>query len=240
VLGEQRPEVIVELVRSGRVTEERVDESVRRLLREKFRLGLFENPYVDPDRAEETVGAGEFTALGEAAQRRSLTVPTNHALLPLTGRPNLYVRGISEQAAAAYGNVVADPVDADLAVLRLRTPHEERPGLFESFFHSGSPAFPEDELKEILRLLDAVPTLVCVNLERPAVLPEITAKAAALVADYGASDTALLDVAFGRARAQGRLPFELPRSMAAGEASRPDVPDDAEDPVFPYGHGLNL
>ncbi|MET7726702.1 glycoside hydrolase family 3 C-terminal domain-containing protein [Streptomyces mirabilis] len=240
MLGEQRPEVIVELVRSGRVTEERVDESVRRLLREKFTLGLFENPYVDPDRAEETVGAGEFTALDEAAQRRSLTVLTNHALLPLEGRPNLYVRGISEQAAAAYGNVVADPVDADLAVLRLRTSHEERPGLFESFFHSGSPAFPEEELKEILRLLDAVPTLVCVNLERPAVLPEIAAKAAALVADYGASDTALLDVAFGRARAQGRLPFELPRSISAVEASRPDVPDDTEDPVFPYGHGLNL
>ncbi|MGW4986477.1 glycoside hydrolase family 3 C-terminal domain-containing protein [Streptomyces mirabilis] len=240
MLGEQRPEVIVELVRSGRVTEERVDESVRRLLREKFTLGLFEKPYVDPDRAEETVGAGEFTALGEAAQRRSLTVPTNHGLLPLEGRPNLYVRGISEQAAAAYGNVVADPVDADLAVLRLRTPHEERPGLFESFFHSGSPAFPEDGLKEILRLLDAVPTLVCVKLERPAVFPEIAAKAAALVADYGASDAALLDVAFGRARAQGRLPFELPRSISAVEASRPDVPDDAEDPVFPYGHGLNL
>ncbi|MET7781139.1 MULTISPECIES: glycoside hydrolase family 3 protein [Streptomyces] len=238
--GEQCPEVIVELVRSGRVTEERVDESVRRLLREKFTLGLFENRYVDPDRAEETVGAGEFTALGEAAQRRSLTVLTNHGLLPLEGRPNLYVRGISEQVAAAYGNVVPDPVDADLAVLRLRTPHEERPGLFESFFHSGSLAFPEDELKEILRLLDAVPTLVCVNLERPAVLPEIAAKAAALVADYGASDTALLDVAFGRARAQGRLPFELPRSMAAVEATRPDVPDDTEDPVFPYGHGLNL
>ncbi|MFF2516434.1 glycoside hydrolase family 3 C-terminal domain-containing protein [Streptomyces sp. NPDC058086] len=101
-------------------------------------------------------------------------------------------------------------------------------------------AFPEDELKEILRLLDAVPTLVCVNLERPAVLPEIAARAAALVADYGASDTALLDVAFGRARAQGRLPVELPRSMAVVEASRPDVPDDTEGPVFPYGHGLNL
>ncbi|MEU2865559.1 hypothetical protein ACIQWL_28095 [Streptomyces mirabilis] len=41
MLGEQRPEVIVELVRSGRATEERVDESVRRLLREKFTLGLF-------------------------------------------------------------------------------------------------------------------------------------------------------------------------------------------------------
>jgi beta-glucosidase len=80
-----------------------------------------------------------------------------------------------------------------------------------------------------------VPTLVCVNLERPAVLTGIVltgiaAKAAALVADYSASDTALLDVAFGRARAQGRLPFELPRSMGAVEASRPDVPATPKTP----------
>ncbi|GGN77992.1 hypothetical protein GCM10011579_060710 [Streptomyces albiflavescens] len=232
--------MIVEVVRSGRVPEACIDESVRRLLREKFALGLFENPYVDPDRAEEVVGAGEFTALGEAAQRRSLTVLTAQDLLPLKGRPNLYVQGVSEQTASAYGQVVADPVDAELAVLRLRTPYEKRPGIFESFFHPGSLAFPEDELKEILRLLEPVPTLVCVKLERPAVLPEIAEKAAALVAGYGASDAALLDVAFGRARAEGRLPFELPRSMAAVEASRPDVPDDTGDPVFPYGHGAAL
>jgi beta-glucosidase len=56
---------------------------------------------VDPDRAEETVKAGEFTALGEAAQRRSLTVLTHHGLLPLEGRPRLYGRGFSEQVAAA-------------------------------------------------------------------------------------------------------------------------------------------
>lgn len=238
--GEQCPDVIVELVRSGRIAEERIDASVRRLLREKFVLGLFERRYVDPDRAEETVGAAEFTALGAAAQRRSLTVLTNHSLLPLTDRPNLYVEGVGAQTASLYGNVVADPAHADLAVLRLRAPYEERPGRFESFLHSGSPAFGEERLKEILGLLDAVPTLVCVNLERPAVLPEIAAKAAALVVDYGASDTALLDVAFGRARAEGRLPFELPRSMAAVVASRPDVPDGTEDPLFPYGHGLDV
>ncbi|MEU9735809.1 glycoside hydrolase family 3 N-terminal domain-containing protein [Streptomyces sp. NPDC048002] len=238
--GEQCPEVIVELVRAGRISEERLDGSVRRVLREKFVLGLFENPYVDVDLAERTVGAAEFTALGDDAQRRSLTVLTNRAALPVTGRPRLYVQGVAAGTAAAYGEVVADPAEADLAVLRLRTPYEQRPGLFESFFHSGSLAFPDDELKEILRLLETVPTLVCVNLERPAVLPEIAERAAALVADYGASDAALLDVAFGRARAEGRLPFELPRSMAAVEASRPDVPDDTEDPVFPQGHGLPL
>ncbi|MDQ0598971.1 hypothetical protein QF037_003316 [Streptomyces canus] len=157
---------------------------------------------------------------------RALTVLTNHSLLPLAERPDLYVQGVSGKTAAAYGNVVADPAEADVAVLRLRTPFEPRTGAFESYFHAGSLAFPEDELKEILRLLGTVPTLVCVNLERPAVLPEIAERAAALVADFGASDAALLDVAFGRARAEGRLPFELPRSMAAVAAARPDVPDD--------------
>ncbi|MFC7304863.1 glycoside hydrolase family 3 protein [Streptomyces monticola] len=237
--GEQCPEVIVDLVRSGLVPESRIDDSVRRLLREKFVLGLFDRRRVDPDLAEETVGAAEFTAAGAAAQRRSFTVLTNtESLLPLSGRPRLYVENVDVAVAAEYGEVVTEPERADLAVLRLRTPYEDRPGAFEAFFHSGSLEFPEPELKEILGLLETVPTLVCINLERAAVLPEIAARAAALVAEYGASDAALLDVAFGRAAGEGRLPFELPRSMAAVRASRPDVPNDTEDPVFAHGHGL--
>ena len=47
--GENDPALLVELVRSGRIGEERIDESVRRLLRDKFRLGLFDDPYVDED-----------------------------------------------------------------------------------------------------------------------------------------------------------------------------------------------
>ncbi|MFF3760121.1 glycoside hydrolase family 3 N-terminal domain-containing protein [Streptomyces sp. NPDC002185] len=238
--GEECPEVIVELVGTGRISEERIDASVRRLLREKFVLGLFdERRYVDPDEAAETVGRADFAAAGAAAQRRSLTVLTDGPL-PLPGRPRLYVENVDPAVAAAYGEVVADPADAELAVLRLRTPYEERPGLFESFFHSGSLAFGEEDLAGVLTLLRTVPTVVCVNLERPAVLPEIAAHAAALIADYGASDEALLDVAFGRAKPEGRLPFELPRSMAAVAASRPDVPNDTVDPVFAHGHGLEI
>ncbi|MCX5331389.1 MULTISPECIES: hypothetical protein [unclassified Streptomyces] len=41
-------------------------------------------------------------------------------------------------------------------------------------------------------------------------------------------------------RTARRAPGELPRSMAAVAAARPDVPDDTEDPVFPYGHGPAL
>ncbi|WP_327353467.1 glycoside hydrolase family 3 protein [Streptomyces sp. NBC_01304] len=239
--GEQCPEVIVELVRSGRILESRIDSSVRRLLREKFVLGLFDaQRYVDPDAAQEIVGAAEFKAAGAAAQRRSLTVLSNDSLLPVSGRPKVYVQNVDASVAGEYAEVVPDPAAADFAILKLRTPYEERPNKFEAFFHSGSLAFDEAELKEILALLDAVPTLVCINLERAAVIPEIASRAAALVADYGASDAALLDVAFGKARPEGRLPFELPSSMAAVHASRPDVPNDTVDPVFAVGHGLQV
>ncbi|MFI5771222.1 glycoside hydrolase family 3 protein [Streptomyces sp. NPDC051658] len=240
--GESCPEVIVDLVRSGRLSEDRIDRSVRRLLREKFVLGLFDSPYVDPDAAEEIVGNSEFRAAGQSAQRRSLTVLVNHErTLPVADKhPKLYVEGLDVRVAARFGKLVDDPADADLAVLRLFTPYEFRENKFEQLFHSGRLDFTEEELKPVLDLLDAVPTVVCLNLERPAVIPEIAERAAALIVDFGASDEALLDVAFGRARAEGRLPYELPRSMAAVEASRSDVPHDTADPVFPFGAGLDL
>ena len=77
-------------------------------------------------------------------------------------------------------------------------------------------------------------------LDRPAVIPEIAGAAKALLAEYGASDAAVLDVIFGRAAPEGRLPFELPRSMEAVRAQKPDVPYDSEDPLYPFGFGLSF
>ena len=48
----------------------------------------------------------------------------------------------------------------------------------------------------------------------------------------------MLDVLVGDARPEGALPFDLPSSMAAVEANRPDVPFDTADPLFRFGHGL--
>ncbi|MET9085853.1 glycoside hydrolase family 3 N-terminal domain-containing protein [Streptomyces sp. NPDC004237] len=240
--GEARPELIVELVESGRLTEERIDASVRRIVREKFTLGLFdERRYVSPDEAEATVGHADFVAEGAAAQRRSLTVLVNRdKTLPVQQRPKMYVQNFGTAAVEKHADLVGTPEEADFALLRLRTPYEPRTNKFESMFHSGSLAFTPELLKPLLELMDKVPTIVCINLERPAVIPEIAENAAGLVADFGASEDALLDVVFGEAEPAGRLPFELPRSMGAVRAARTDVPNDTENPVFPYGHGLTL
>lgn len=241
--GEARPDLVVELVRRGQISRARLDVSVRRLLAEKFTLGLFDNPYVDPDRAEEIVGHADFRAAGLAAQRASVTVLKNAparapAHLPLRPGLRTYCQGVSADLLARYATPVARPEDAEVAIVRLQAPYERRPGEIEGFYHAGALEFPPDELARIFALTDAVPTVVDVYLDRPAVMPELAAHAAALVVTFGVSDEALVDVLTGRGTPRGRLPFDLPRSTAAVRASRPDVPFDTADPVFRYGDGL--
>ena len=243
--GEACPEVIVALVQSGRVSEARIDESVRRLLRDKFRLGLFDTPYVDPDAAERIVGNPRFRAAGDEAQRRAIVLLKNNvtadgATLPLKGRPKLYVERLSSEVASDYGDVVPTVDEAELAILRLDAPYEPRDGSFlERLFHAGRLDFPPDELSRILSILERVPTVVAIYLDRPAVIPEIAAGSAALLADFGASDAAVLDVIFGRFAPTGKLPFEMPSSAGAVLRQKEDVPYDSENPLFPFGHGLS-
>ncbi|MGO4807109.1 glycoside hydrolase family 3 protein [Arthrobacter sp. 2MCAF15] len=247
--GEQNPHLVVELVRSGRLDEARLDVSVARLLREKFRLGLFDDArFVDPDQAEEIVGNAAFAAEGRRTQSKSMTLLTNRPqsgppttagtpVLPIREQATIYLQGIE---APGDGSVVAvrSATEAQAAVIRLETPFDPRPGVFESFFRAGRLDFSEQELAPILDLLDRVPTIVVIHMDRPAVIPEIVDRAAAVIVDYGAGDEAVWDVLLGRIEPAGTLPFELPRSMAAVKASRPDVPSDTMNPVFPFGHGL--
>ncbi|MGA4543985.1 glycoside hydrolase family 3 protein [Uniformispora flossi] len=231
--GETRPELIVDAVRSGAVTEARIDASVRRILRDKFRLGLFDDPYVDADAAEELVGAAETRTLGRTVQQRALVRLAGD---PLPAGSRIYVENVDPEAAAAYGTVVARPEDADAAVVRLAAPYEERDGFLEGGFHAGSLAFRAEELDRLRKLGAAVPLAVSICLDRPAVLTGLADGTALLLGDFGAADDLVLDVVFGRAQAVGRLPFDLPSSMRAVEESREDVPFDTADPLFRFGH----
>ena len=240
--GENCPEVIVDLVRSGKVSEARIDQSVRRLLRDKFRLGLFDNPYLNPDAAERTAGRADFRAAGELAQRKSIVLLKNaagHAHLPLQPGVRLYVEGIDVKVASQYGEVVTDPAHADVAIVRLNTPYQPGHGFLRDMFHQGDLDFKGEVKAHILTLLAQTPTIVVMHLDRPAVIPEINATCAALLGDFGASDGAVLDVVFGRFAPTGKLPFELPSSMDAVRAQFSDVPFDSADPLYRFGHGLS-
>ena len=71
-------------------------------------------------------------------------------------------------------------------------------------------------------------------------IPEITKQCKALIANFGASDEAVLDVIFGKFNPTGKLPFELASSMEAVKNQKEDVPYDSKDPLFPFGYGLTF
>jgi len=71
-------------VKQGTVSEAQVNRAVARMLATKFRLGLFDNPYVDPDYAEKTTNSAEHRALAlKAAQKSVILLKNDKNLLPL-------------------------------------------------------------------------------------------------------------------------------------------------------------
>jgi beta-glucosidase len=76
---------LVGQVRLGAVSEAAINDAVRRLLRDKFELGLFEDPYVDPARADEISGSAASRPLALEAARQAIVLLQNRGgLLPLS------------------------------------------------------------------------------------------------------------------------------------------------------------
>jgi beta-glucosidase len=249
------PAPIVQAVRVGQVSERRVDQSVVRILVQKFALGLFENPYVDEAAAGQIAGNARFTAEGKAAQQASLVLLENkpaavrgagrgRPMLPLNpSLKRVWLHNVDVAAVRARGfTVVDDPAQADFALVRTAAPYEIlHPNYtFGSRQHEGRLDFRDGnaDYEAVKRASAAVPTIVTVYLDRPAVLTDISSRAAALLGNFGITDDALLDVLQGKARPRGRLPFELPSSMAAVLAQASDAPYDSRAPLYPFGYGL--
>ena len=243
--GTERADMLVDAVHARELSEAQLDSSVVRILAQKFAQGLFEHPFVSPDAAARLVGNPTFLAAGVDAQRRALVLLENKGnLLPLhSSRPlRVYLRGVSADAATREGwTIVTDPKQADVAIVRLSAPFERlHPQyVFGQFFHEGSLAFKDGDpdYEAFKQASAAVPTIVTVYLERPAILTPLKERASALIANFGVSDAALLDVLTGRAKPEGKLPFELPSSMEAVQAQRSDVPHDSARPLYPFGFG---
>ena len=241
--GENKPDLVVQLVKEGKLSESRIDESIRRLLRQKFELGLFDQPFVDDKNVPLVIGRPEAKALGEKTQKISMTLLKNDkALLPLKKQKHkVYIENIDSATVAQYATVVSSPKEADFAIIRINTPWYpvETKNPFAASFHHGDLDFKGKEKDKIMALLKTVPTIVDIYLDRPAVIPEIASGAAALIADYGASDKSVCEVLFGNAQPQGKLPFELPSSMEAVKNQKTDVPYDSVNPLYKFGFGLS-
>jgi 4-carboxymuconolactone decarboxylase len=203
-------------------------------------MGLFEDPFVDPELAATVVGSASLVAEGASAARRSPVVLSG-SLSPVVGE-RVYLHGIAGGAAAGV-TVVDDPSLASVAVIRLAAPSQD---LHPTFFfgarqHEGDLDFKVDDPG--LALLASLPAdlrkIVVVTLDRAAVLTALVPFADLLIADFGSSDSDLLSALGSDDGCLGRLPFELPSSMDAALACSPDRPNDSVDPLFPIFHSAN-
>ncbi|KAI6779251.1 uncharacterized protein J7T54_007778 [Emericellopsis cladophorae] len=242
--GEHVTDILIDLVKSGIVPETRIDRSVRAILREKFILGLFEQPFVDVEAAQRIVGNDYFRRVGAETQRRSYTLLTNKEnILPLRRADmdaKFYIEGFNKTYMELRNlTVVETPQEADVALLKFEAPSYPRSGAFEKSFNTGPLNFTMTEQERQAAIYAAVPTIVDVWLSRPAVIPEVFERAAAVMGSYGSSPEAFLDLVFGDAKPEGKLPFDLPSSMEDVENQFEDVPFDTENPVFRFGHGLS-
>ncbi|MEI8074781.1 MAG: glycoside hydrolase family 3 C-terminal domain-containing protein, partial [Bacteroidota bacterium] len=240
--GESLTEDLVNLVKNGKLSEQRINQSVKRILKEKFRLGLFDNPYLKAENAS-IVNNAKFIEKGIEAQKKSLVLLKNdQSILPLKSNTKIFLQGFNKEESAAYKNLVTDAKNADVIIIKLNTPYGLKPGeekyLMQKIFHQGHLDFDADKKAEILKLIQTKPTITVMNLERPAVFPEINSASKAVIGDFSSQDNIILDLIFGKFKPTGKLPFELPSSMAAVEKQKEDVPYDSENPLYHFGFGL--
>jgi len=239
--GENCPIHIIDLVKENRLSEARLDASVRKVLRDKFRVGLFDNPYITED--DLAIFNNEANKeKGREAQRKSLTLLKNEGnILPLSADKKVFVQGVNPKALEGFSNVVASPEEADVILLKFMAPYTPvtDKSFLEKIFHQGRLDFPEEEKKKMLDLINTKPTISIMTVNRPAVIPEINEASKALIADFECEDSILAELIFGKFKPTGKLPMEIPSSVEAVEAQFEDTPYDSKAPLYSFGHGLS-
>lgn len=315
--GFNENKVVIELVERGLVKQQRVDEAVRRLLLAQFRLGLFENPYVDADRVDSVIGNDRHRAAGLLAQKQSIVLLQNREqgaakLLPLAPGKRVYSMGMGKADIEAYGYKVTDgnymapgtrPSAAghDAAIIRVQVINPMKTTLAYRTKQMGADAgklnprtgktwgsedpcvshptqnpkcvddmgmlfggaFPWEadklsfttmaqaeswqmspslaDIRAVMREVGPERTVLAIYFRQPYVIDEASGfrQAGAMLATFGVTDIALLDVVSGRFKPQGKLPFALANNLEAIVDKQSDVPGyPAADTLYPYGFGL--
>ncbi len=105
-LGGQIYKRLTEAAREGRLDMAALDRAVGRVLKLKFDMGLFENPYVDPAKTDK-VGGNEGAAIAAKVARESITLLKNNGVLPLDTTRTLKVALVGPNADNGY-NMLGD------------------------------------------------------------------------------------------------------------------------------------
>lgn len=259
--GESDPAMLLELINSGSVDKALIDTSVYRLLKEKFELGLFENPYVNVDEAEKTVNNEKFREKAALAMRKSVVLLRNeNKALPLKPKTRIYfeslprsARGQQDDARDVFSDTghlydaefVKNPEEADIAILWIQ------PGGNSLFRSTGEPVSLSlskcgVDVDYVNSITSKKPAVLIINYTNPWVINEIyndrTKNVVGVLATFGTTSDAILDIITGKFNPTGKMPFSTPVSDEAVENQKEDVPGYMEGPgyaLFNYDEGLS-
>ncbi|MPZ28636.1 MAG: glycoside hydrolase family 3 protein, partial [Micromonosporaceae bacterium] len=236
-------------VRSGEISTRRLDESVYRILRLKLKRGLFDDPQVDVELAEKTVGAPTHLEDAQVITDHTTTLVKNDAgRLPLTDDPrNVLVTGWGVTTTRTLGEAisrrgqtvtvletgttpsqaridaaVAEAADSDLVVVSTTNAANVD-------VDTGLPTASAAAQRALVTALLATGKPVVVSgMRNPYDISRLT-EAATYLATYGftaASMESLARVLFGEVDPVGKLPVTIPRADGTGA-------------LYPFGHGLS-
>ena len=246
--GESDPEVLIELIKSGAVDLALIDTSVVRLLKEKFELGLFENPYVNVDEAEKIVSNAKFRERAALAMRKSIVLLRNeNNALPVKPKTKVYFESLPKSSGGRNNSqpqtdgpniftennnqyeieFVKTPEEAELVLLWLQ------PGGNSLFRSTGEPISVSlsktgIDVAYVNGISSKKPTVLLVNYTNPWVINEVynnnTKNVIGVLATFGTTPDAVLDVITGKFNPTGKMPFSTPVSDEAVENNKEDVP----------------
>jgi beta-N-acetylhexosaminidase len=229
---------VLNAVRTGEISKRRIDQSVERILRLKFKLGLFDNPYVDESAVDAVVGTPDHLAAAQRITDRTTTLVKNDAgLLPLSAsqRRHILVTGWGASTTqtlaadlAARGQDVeryytGSPTDAQIATAVQKATASDL-----TVVTAGKAWADAAQQKLVRQLVATGKPVVVVAVQDPydvAYFPEAPTYLATY--SYGAvALTSLTSVLFGDIAPQGKLPVMIPKAGTQDEV------------LFPYGFGL--
>lgn len=160
-------EPLAELVRENKIAEARIDEACRKILKGKFLVGLFENPYSDLEKSKSILFNQEHKKLALEAARKSIVLLKNkEQLLPLTEGKKILVTGPNANNHRILGDWTLQQPEENITTV-LEGMEEVYGADHIEFFDSGeslrNPVDRTDEAAETAKNFDAVVVVVGSN-----------------------------------------------------------------------------
>ncbi|RFB12711.1 glycoside hydrolase family 3 protein [Bacillus sp. HNG] len=248
--GVPNPKPIINAVNQGLVKEEQINRSATYILTEMMKLGLFENPYVDPEQALTIANNPESQKVADDAHRRSVVLLRNDRnLLPLQDKTisdvRLYVEMFpggengqetkklkqkirNHDRSITIVDKIEDATHAFVWVKPFQDLFANKPSVVIG------PETGVEQVDQIVKIQQTVPTITVINFSNPWLINRIEPNAAAVIGTFGTKTEAVVELIRGKFNPVGRLPISIPASQEAVKNEAGDVPGYDEAPSYTY------